>query len=448
MREILEKVFASINGAGIRYVILRNYDLLPDEIIGGDIDLLVSPHDTKALKSILEEMGFLVIPDIFPHAFALFYNVKTGSLVKLDIIDRLVFGKRISISFPGEYEELVLKRRIFSKSIYIPSPEDEMLLLFLHCLGDKGFIQPSYREKLQKLISFPLNTGYFECFLSSVFGQEVSQKVAGQIMEKRYIDVIKLRHRLIIYLIGKFNIRNFFVLLKILKQKFKRKILGRKGLRIALVGPDGSGKTTIAQKIKDRQIFNVKTVYMGQNNFMLPTRQLFLGILKRRGKSGIFENRELLSSEREGIFSVKGKSRNVIDLFRFFHDLMDLCLRYFFYNYLYCRKGFMVINDRYVYDMLVGEEKIQKIPLVRWMILSLFPSPDFLFCLDVPVEKMYARKNEHSLEILQKMKINYINLCASLKNSQVIRNDTDADETVNIIISYVWKEYFSNLGRC
>lgn len=448
MREVLKKVFASINGAGIHYLVLRNYDLLPDEIIRGDIDLLVSPHDAKALQSILKDMGFLVIPDIFPHVFALFYNVKSGFLVKLDIIDRFVFGRRISISFPGEYEELVLKRRIFSKGIYIPSPEDEVFLLLLHCLGDKGFIQPSYREKLQKLISFSLDTGYLECFLSRVFGQEVSQRVLRRISEKCYIDVIRLRHQLIIYLIGKLNVQNFFVLLKILKQKFTRKILGRKGLKIALLGPDGSGKTTIAQRIRDRRIFDVKTVYMGQNNFLLPTRRLLFGILKKMGKSRIFENRELLSSSQEGMFSVKGKSRNVIVPFRFFLDLMDLYLRYFFYDYLYCRKGFMVINDRYVYDMLVGEEKIQKLPLVRWMILSLFPSPDFLFCLDAPVEKMYARKNEHSLEILQKMKINYINLCAFLKNSQVIRNDTDADETVNIIISYIWKEYFSNLGRC
>jgi thymidylate kinase len=445
MKEFLEKIFVAMNAAGISYVVLRNYESLPDIIIGEDIDLLVSRKDAARLNSILREKGFLIVPDILPHNFALFFDKKHGKLIKFDIVDRLAFGEKMILPFPACYEQQVLSRKLIHEGFCIPSVEDEIILLLLHCIGDKGFFKSAYKKRLQKLVSGELDTGYLSKCLSEIFGQTTSKNVVPWINKGEFENLVKLNRRVETYLLGRLSLESLLLALKILNQRVVLKLLGRRGLSIALLGPDGSGKSTLAEKIRDTQIFKTVSVYMGREQFVIPTRRILkciLGALKKdkRKKNG----KKCSGGQHETLIPVKGACRDMVDVVRFVHDLMDLYVRYFLYNYLNRRKGFLVINDRYIYDMLLGGEKIRRLKLFGWVILRLFPAPDFVFLLDTPAKTMYARKGEHSVEYLDAMKTHYATLSTMVQNCYVIPTNRKADKSANEIIAHIWKEYYSN----
>ena len=58
-------------------------------------------------------------------------------------------------------------------------------------------------------------------------------------------------------------------------------------LTIALIGPDGAGKTTVARKLEDELRPSVKYLYMGvsadSSNHMLPTTRLIRAVKRARG---------------------------------------------------------------------------------------------------------------------------------------------------------------------
>jgi thymidylate kinase len=443
MKNILEKVFESVNNAGLEYVILRKYDSLPDGMGDGDIDVLVSFKDVQRLRSILTGMNFLIVSDIYPHTFAFFFDETQGELIKFDIVDRFAFGTKLIAPFPKCYEQTVLGRRIRNKAFYVPSPEDEMILLFLHCLGDRGFFDPDYKERLQGLVARELDTRYMIKLLDRIFGRRKSHNVLPWIRKGRFDQLIKLRRQLGVYLARQLNRKGLLAVITILKQRGARRILGRRGLRIALMGPDGSGKTTLARNIKDRGIFNTKYVYMGRDQFVIPTRRIlkFIGNDLRKNSEGS------VASQPSALFPTEGRIRDIIDVGRFLHDLIDFYVRYFLRNYLYYRKGFLVVNDRYIYDMLTGGEKLVQLPVVRQIFSRLVPAPDRMFFLDAPSTEMYARKSEHSVEVLDAMRRRYSSLSRMMRNCQSIQTGKNADEVANSIIAYIWKEYYCNLGK-
>ncbi|RPJ00939.1 MAG: hypothetical protein EHM39_04075, partial [Chloroflexi bacterium] len=57
---------------------------------------------------------------------------------------------------------------------------------------------------------------------------------------------------------------------------------------VAVIGPDGAGKSTVTHELLHKLSLPAKYVYMGVNlessKMVLPTTRLFLELKKRRGK--------------------------------------------------------------------------------------------------------------------------------------------------------------------
>ena len=71
---------------------------------------------------------------------------------------------------------------------------------------------------------------------------------------------------------------------------------------VALIGPDGAGKTTIARMLEERSPLPLKYIYMGENigasNFALPTSR-FLEYFRENLRGRGNENRELAQGQAE-----------------------------------------------------------------------------------------------------------------------------------------------------
>ena len=61
----------------------------------------------------------------------------------------------------------------------------------------------------------------------------------------------------------------------------------RRGFTIALIGPDGAGKTTLAERLQQKLPFPIRYLYMGvsieSSNVTLPTSRLIAHIKKKLG---------------------------------------------------------------------------------------------------------------------------------------------------------------------
>lgn len=139
----LKAVLDALN-AGISYVILRNWQALPEEVdIGGhgDLDMLV--EDLKKAEQVLSAIKH------FPGVYRVHYRVPVGdSSIRADL--RYV-GDRY---YHPKWEADILQRRIVNpKGFYTPSDEDHFYSLLYHgaCHKSWQWPRPDYVKVLAEL---------------------------------------------------------------------------------------------------------------------------------------------------------------------------------------------------------------------------------------------------------------------------------------------------------
>jgi thymidylate kinase len=150
----------------------------------------------------------------------------------------------------------------------------------------------------------------------------------------------------------------------------------RRGLTVALLGPDGVGKSTLAAGLGPDCPLPVRTVYMGMwQGADRPGRT-------RRAAAVAVLVRPLRVWGRLAVAAA------------------------------HVARGRLVLFDRYTYDALLpvtGSLRRLKLPYFR-MLAHLAPRPDLVLVLDVPGEVAFARKGESSPEGLEAVRQGFLAL--------------------------------------
>lgn len=165
--------------------------------------------------------------------------------------------------------------------------------------------------------------------------------------------------------------------------------LNKRGYTIAFLGTDGSGKTTIIERVSPRlnEAYPKCVYYEHLRPNWIPTISRLLG-------KGAAE-------EPDTDPHVKKQSGVVGSLFRFSYYFVDYTLGY--WMKIYPRKAFhscVWIFDRYYYEYLIDPRRT-RVTLPKWVFkagLLLIPEPDLILCLGANPETIYARKPEMTLE--------------------------------------------------
>lgn len=220
---------------------------------------------------------------------------------------------------------------------------------------------------------------------------------------------------------------------------------------VAVVGPDGAGKSAVVAALPGAVAVPTQTVYLGVNLFasdsMLPTTRLARR-LKRRSGGGMTPPDTSVptgqaadgqaasgttSGERGILGSIVGGARRSLRLVAWMGEE--------WYRAVVVRRhvqaGKLVICDRhFVCDYYAADIAPRGgRPLLRrihgWQLAHLYPRPDLVLVLDAPVEVLRARKQEDPVAVLAQRRADYLVLKDALPNVLVI----DATQPLEVVVA-------------
>jgi thymidylate kinase len=193
--------------------------------------------------------------------------------------------------------------------------------------------------------------------------------------------------------------------------------------RVALVGLDGAGKTTVASLLQERHPDKLRRVYMGDNIDSASHRLFTTRWLLRLARSRLSALCPVPSAtDGEG-----PRPRTLSTLpFRILWGLnrvLDEAYREQV-SRRYVRAGLTVVFDRHFLldysPSSVGGRASLRRRLRTGLRRKLLAQPDFVVVLDVPPELAFARKGEFSIEHLRRRRGEYLDLAARLPRMAVV----------------------------
>ena len=212
-------------------------------------------------------------------------------------------------------------------------------------------------------------------------------------------------------------------------------------LTVALVGADGSGKSTIGARLVREAAVPIRYIYMGSNpesaTHMLPTTRAFLMLKRAFGKPTHHAGPPDPSGTRPRPASlVKRSWKHAKSLLRLAPRLSEEGYRFFVASAAR-RRGFLILLDRHPFPDYYAHE-IARTRGWRpvgdrvhgWLVDRVFPRPDALVVLDAPVEVLHARKPEGSLEALEARRREYLALEEVIPHYFRIDADRSPDEVL------------------
>jgi len=228
-------------------------------------------------------------------------------------------------------------------------------------------------------------------------------------------------------------------------------------ITVALVGADGSGKTTVSRRLLESLPLPSKYYYMGVNsnsgNLVLPTTQILRKIRRARGIKPRYGPPD---PDR-----VKAPSKNRIirwalslkSLLGMINQMAEEWVRQGVVWY-YQRRGYIILLDRHIFfDCYAheiagdGTDRPLHKRLHGWMLKHFFPKPDLVICLDAPAEVLVHRKVEGSLALRERRRQEYLELSNVVNNFAIVDAAQSEDEVTRRIADIILNFYLARIGK-
>jgi thymidylate kinase len=224
---------------------------------------------------------------------------------------------------------------------------------------------------------------------------------------------------------------------------------------VAIIGPDGAGKSAVTQRLEREPMpAPVKRIYMGVNlqasSLMLPTTRLALAVKTARGRR---PDMVAPSDQRPPVAggvarrAVKGSARVV----RLLMWLAEEWFRQLVAEY-HLRRGAIVVFDRHFYadyfhfDVAAAGPRSATARVHGFLLRKIYPKPDLVICLDAPGEVLFSRKHEASVEWLEGRRAQYLQLAGVVPHFVVVDADRPLEAVTRDVVTAI-SEFFEKRRR-
>jgi thymidylate kinase len=190
-----------------------------------------------------------------------------------------------------------------------------------------------------------------------------------------------------------------------------RRLRPRRGLTVALLGPDGVGKSTVAAGVVAA--------------YPLPARQVYMGMwqgVNRPGRTRLYAAVAIL------LRPVKVRWRAAVAA-------------------AHVARGRVVVFDRYTYDALLpvtGQLQWLKRPYF-WLLAHAAPRPDLVLVLDLPGEVAFARKGEFTPAGLEAIRQGFLALAPRV-GAEVVDAAAAPEQVRADVVDRIWRRHRTRLG--
>ena len=406
--EFLDIFFRKLDELGIPYVIIHSYQNLPQEI-HSDIDYAVPDEWLRKMTAIQQDLGQQYnwrVVQTFRHGVYAYYNVLLSledptQILQLDACSHYARARRLLVP-----NKVLLDKRRRHGNYWIPQPAAEFIYETTKLFDAKMKDPAKYLPRLQA--TWERDKEGAQKWFNRAFG------VTGRTLDEWFAqppsEWQKLR--------GLMLARNHFGLLQLAREAWRvmARALRPTGVQVSLLGPDGSGKTTLIEGINMR-----------------------LEPMFRRFK--VFHFRPTMTrsaSEETPVTDPHGKPP---------YGVTKSCAKLSYYLASYWQvyllkllklriESTLILFDRDFNDMLVDGKRYRLAPTSRWMaklIIGLTPKSDLTFVLDVDPVACHSRKPELTIPELERQRKRLLALSEG-KNSWTV---IDANQSPGIVADQV-----------
>lgn len=411
----MDQLAAEWNSAQVRWSLLREARV--EGVVEGDIDVLVHPADLDQAVAIGRELGAarLVSQGRGSHTFLVAYSPVDRAWYEFDIVTEIAFGTWAE--FPlMQAETLLASRQPVDGSRLFSLPAAERFWLnLLHCVLDKGYVSEHRAQVISSCARDHIDDALVGAAITGIVGPEPASNLASAGKASDWEALVAQAEALRVAFRTSSGAtvsrrRRSGRIARALEKPVQWP--SRRGLAVALLGPDGSGKSTLSGLIVGDYGFPIEEAYFGLWKSMdsgSRVRQLIAVPLRPFRALGLYLN----------ALSVRWQGRSIV------FDRYSLDAR------LPAAPPYAGLKDVYM-----------------WVVGHSCPNPDAVVLLDVPAEVMFARKGEMDVERLDKMRQDYAALAEKLRTPTLVVDGTQRPEAVAAqVVEFVWTLQRARLDR-
>jgi thymidylate kinase len=215
---------------------------------------------------------------------------------------------------------------------------------------------------------------------------------------------------------------------------------------VALIGPDGAGKTTLARSLEHELPMQTKYLYMGVNwdasDHLLPTTRLVQAIRRTRGTpsaGGPPDDSQAAAPRRGPLLRAARATWSGLSLVnRLAEEWYRQALAW-----SYVRRGVVVVFDRHFFSDYHAHDVAGRRPrsidrrVHGFLLARVYPKPDLVIYLDAPPEVLLARKGEGTLESLGRRRREYLELAVATPHFVVVDAARPLDEVTQDVVAAI-----------
>ena len=212
-----------------------------------------------------------------------------------------------------------------------------------------------------------------------------------------------------------------------------------KAFSVALIGPDGSGKSTISERLLSEAPFPTERIYMGINrkesNYALPTTRFVSWVRRLLKKEADQGGPRDVSKEETPSSKSSSPAKRIFKEAKSGLVLLNRIVEEWYRQLIawrFIRQGKVVVFDRHFYadfhqyDVNATNRRwVERIH--GYMLEHIYPKPDLVIYLDAPADVLFARKGEGTVELLEERRQAYMEIREKVPHFEIVDTNQPVD---------------------